>query len=204
MTFDDVTFVGPPIVGPALVPELPVALSALLRETNGFIAGDGAIHVRGLCDHPAWHSLMHAWTGAGAFAAHYRSVRDTDIPFAQDALGDQYLLRDGAVLVLSAESDDIAPFADSLRDFLVGIANDPVEYLALGPLVAFWDGGGLLAPGQLLSVYPPLVVTPDAGGYSYRAVSAADLHGAHASFAASIRDLPDGQPITLRVRDRTD
>lgn len=58
---------------------------------------------------------------------------------------------------LSAECDEVEPYAASLTEFLGRVSADAVRYLVLGPLVAFWDEGGTLAPGELLSVYPPLI-----------------------------------------------
>jgi hypothetical protein len=201
MTFDDITYVGPPVNDPALLDELPSELADILRQMNGFVASGGAFHLRGACVSPPWHSLRAAWHGRESFAARYHSVRLTDVPFAQDALGDQYLLREGAVWRLSGESDDVEPFAESLANLLKQVAADAVRYLVLGPLVAFREQGGTLAPGQLLSVYPPLIMQSDAGGYSYRAVSAADLLGAHARLAAKIRDLPDGAAVRITITE---
>jgi hypothetical protein len=196
MMFDEITYVGPPVGDPALLDELPRELADLLRQTNGFVASRGAFHLRGACTAPTWHSLRAAWRGPTAFAASYRSVRPTDIPFAQDALGNQYLLRERDVWRLSAECDEVEPLAASLAEFLERVSADAVRHLVLGPLVAFWEEGGTLAPGELLSVYPPLVVKHDAA-YSYRAVSAADRLGALAGFAARVRDLPDGTPVRI-------
>lgn len=200
MTFDELTYKGPPVDDPALLDELPPELASLLRQTNGFVAGRGAFHLRGACVAPAWHSLRAAWRGPASFAVRYRSVRPTDIPFAQDALGDQYLLREGTVCRLSAECDEVEPYAASLAEFLERVSADAVRYLVLGPLVAFWGEGGTLAPGKLLSVYPPLIVKHD-GGYSYRAVSAADRLGALAGFAARVRDLPDGTRVRITIAE---
>ncbi len=200
MIFDDVTYVGPPVDDQALLDELPGQLADILRQTNGLVACSGAFHLRGACSDPVWHSLRAAWRGPTAFAATYRSVHPGDIPFAQDALGDQYLLRESRVWRLSAESDEVEACAASLTEFLERVSADPIRYLLLGPLVAFWNEGGVLAPGQLLSVYPPLV-TEHNGRYSYRAISASDRLGALASFASQVRDLPDGTTVSITTTD---
>lgn len=189
--------------GPEPLEELPPELAGVLRQTNGLVAFGGALHLRGVCDEPAWHSLHAAWRGPEAFAVRYRSVRPDDVPFAQDALGDQYLLRHGVVWRLSAEIDDAESLGVSLVEFLDRVSAGPLECLNLGPFAAFRRDGGRLAPGELLSVYPPLVVqTDDAmGGYSCRAVPAADRLRFLANLAAQIRDLPGGASIVLRVED---
>ena len=197
MTFEAVTYVGPPLDDPALLDDLPSELAGILRQTNGLIAGAGAFHLRGACREPEWHSLRAAWRGPTSFATRYRSVRPDDVPFGQDALGDQHLWREGSVWRLSTESDDVEEIAPSVAEFLKQVSANPVEYLRLGPLVAFWEEGGCLAPGQLLSVYPPLVVRPDTSGYSYRAISTADRLAALAHLAARIRDLPDGTQVRI-------
>ncbi|HET7550633.1 MAG TPA: SMI1/KNR4 family protein [Gemmatimonadaceae bacterium] len=194
--FDGITYVGPPVDDQALLDELPRQLADILRQTNGLVACGGAFHIRGVCTDPAWHSLRAAWRGPRAFVTAYRSAQPTDIPFAQDALGDQYLLREGGVWRLSTESDEVEICAESLTEFLEEVSADPIRYLMLGHLVAFWNDGGALAPGQLLSVYPPLV-TEHNGGYSYRAISAADRLGALVRFASQVRDLPDGTTVSI-------
>jgi hypothetical protein len=197
MEFDHVTYQGPAIDDHGVLEELPEELASILQQVNGVIAGAGAFHLRGACHEPVWHSLAVAWRGPTSVVARYRSVREGDIPFAQDALGDQYLWREGAVVRLDAESDETTEIAPSLVEFLEQVSASPVEYLRLGPLVAFWEEGGALAPGQLLSVYPPLVMRADSAGYSYRAIDAADRLGALAALAAQIRDLPDGTSIRV-------
>lgn len=199
MTFAHVSYIGPPIDDPGLLGELPAELAGVLGQANGRIAAGGAFHLRGACAAPAWHALRAAWWGPQSVAARYPSVRPADVPFGQDVLGDQYLWREGEVWRLSAECDEVTAVAPSLEAFLAGVAGAPVEFLGLGPMAAFWAEGGRLEPGQLLSVYPPLVFRPVAGGVSYRAVSVADRLGALASLALQLRELPDGTPVAIVV-----
>src|SRR5687768_8884476 len=77
--------------------ELPAGLVHVLSGTNGFILHNGALHVRGACLMPDWHSLRVAWRGPNALHILYDSVSSTDIPFAQDQVGDQFLIRETAV-----------------------------------------------------------------------------------------------------------
>jgi hypothetical protein len=201
MLFERLTYAGPPIDDPGLLDELPRDLRSLLRQANGFVAYGGALHVRGACLAPDWHALRTAWQGAAAIASCYRSVFTADVPFAQDALGDQYLLRDGAVWHLKAEIDESELFADSLPEFLEQVSAAPLDYLVLGPLQDFWDQDGHLQPGELLSVYPPLIMRANPSTYSYRAIPAADRLAFLASFAAQVRDLPDGTSVKFVIND---
>src|SRR5215472_10564262 len=95
--------------------DLPSSLVRVLSDINGFILHDGGLHVRGASLTPEWHSLRVAWRGPSAFHTLYERVQATDIPFAQDQVGDQFLIRNGGVLRLSAETGDLEPFADTLE-----------------------------------------------------------------------------------------
>ena len=196
MKFEDVTFTGPPFDDAPLLDALPPELAAFLLEENGFIAVHGGFHVRGACHEPAWHSLRAAWLGPESVASRYPTVRPDDIPFAEDAVGDQFLLRHGVVHRLSAETGELESLDVGLSDFVSRAADDPIEYLNLGPLVAFEDTGGRLAPGQLLSVYPPYCVDAP-GERSIRAIAAEEQHRSLARLAEEIRELPDGTRIRI-------
>ena len=199
MTFQDLTYVGPPGNDPGVLDLLPNELAELLGQMNGFVAYRGGLHVRGACLAPDWHSLRTVWLGDAALSRYYRSIRPTDVPFAEDALGDQFLLRDGEVWRLLAESDAVESMGIGLAAFLEEVRRNPVEYLNLAPLLDFEAQGGRLAPGQLLSVYPPFVVTADGPGRSYRAISTMGRPQYLAHLAEQVRDLPDGSPIRFEV-----
>jgi hypothetical protein len=89
--------VGPPVDDSDILSMLPREIAESMRIKNAYIAADGAFHVRGACRSPLWHSLRHAWQGPQALHELYPSVLSTNIPLAQDCLGDQYLLRDESV-----------------------------------------------------------------------------------------------------------
>jgi hypothetical protein len=192
-------YVGPPIDDHEILARLPAAYRDLLGRANGYVAFHGGLHVRGACQAPAWHSLRAVWEGAGALHRLFSAVRPTDVPFGEDALGDQFLLRDGLVHRLAAETGDMETLGVDLAGFDAAARADPVGYLGLEPLEAFRAEGGALAPGELLSVYPPFVVAADGPRRSYRAIPAADRLGSLARLAAQLRDLPDGTAVDLRV-----
>jgi hypothetical protein len=194
-------YTGPPLDDPALLARLPADLAELLREENGFIDFHGGLHVRGICREPAWHSLANAWDGPAAFHCLYPEVRPDDIPFAEDCLGDQFLLREGSVWQLSAETGEMASMKIGLGDFFHSTEADPVEFLSLYPLLQFREEGGTLAPGELLSVVPPFCTTASANGVSLKAIPTHDRRNFLATLAAQIRDLPDGGSIEFRIEE---
>jgi hypothetical protein len=186
MDLDHVTYQGPAIDDLDVAARVPEVLRNILLKINGFIQFGGGFHIRGACREPLWHSLSRAWSGPLALFQLFPAVKETDVPFAQDCLGDQYLLRDGRVVHLQAETGEVHALPHSLLSFIEAIQCDPVETLKLQPLLAFWQEGGGLRSGQLLSVYPPFCAKESAAGVNYRAVSAEDRLGFLSSLAREI------------------
>jgi hypothetical protein len=197
----NITWAGPPIDDQHTLRKLPSDLAKLLKSVNGFIQFGGALHVRGACQNLEWHSLRNAWESPDAFYRHYRTVKKSDVPFAQSALGDQYFIRGNDVYRLDTECDEIESLDLDLKTFLQEVQSDPIGVLSLGPLEDFWGHGGELKPGQLLSVMPPFVLAQPDTKYSYRPISALDRLRFLADFAKQIRDLPDGATISFKVED---
>lgn len=194
----DITWAGPPIDDQQLLSKLPSDLAKLLKSVNGLIQFSGALHLRGACQNPEWHSLRYAWEAPDAFYRHYRTVKRSDVPVAQSALGDQYFIRNNEIYRLDTECDEIEPLEMDFKTFLEEVQSDPIDALNLEPLEEFWGQGGALEPGQLLSVMPPFVLSKPDTKYSYRAVSALDRLRFLADFAKQIRDLPDGANISIQ------
>lgn len=195
MNISGITWQGESVDDVEILRELPADLVRILSDTNGFILHDGALHVRGASTTPEWHSLRLALHGPTAFHALYESVHTTDIPFAQDQVGDQFLLRDGRVLRLSGETGDVEPLADSLDDFFRRVAADIEEFLDVGL-------GHTMQPGQLLLALPPFVFQESGDGASLKPVRAGEVILFHADLARQIRDIPDGGQIEIKVVDR--
>ena len=170
-----------------LLSRLPADLAELLRQTNGFIGFQGGLHVRGACREPKWHSLRDAWQGESAFQSLYSEVRPSDAPFAEDCMGDQFLLRDEIVHKLSAETGDVESLNVSLPAFLQAAEADPVEFLALQPLLRHQQNGGSLEPGQLLSAYPPFIFKESADGVHLAAIPTLERRRFLADLASQIR-----------------
>ena len=199
--FSGVTFTGSDQYDEDLLFRLPKPLRGLLKQLNGFILHQGGLHVRGACDEPEWHSLRRVWTGPSALHELYNVVFAEDIPFGQDCVGDQFLLREENVVRLLAETGELEELNLGLHDFLRRATKDPDETLGMSPLKQFENSGERLQPGQLLHVYPPFCTKESASGVSLRPVSALELIGWHADFAQQISSLGDGESFQIEIGD---
>jgi hypothetical protein len=95
----------------------------------------------------------------------------------------------------------MASLKADLREFDNNVREDPVGYLSLGPLEEFRASGGNLMPGQLLNVYPPLVMKESADGVSYRAVPVEERIRFLARVASQVRGAPDGTKVRFQVEE---
>lgn len=193
-------FTGPPIDDEAILELLPVPYARLLREVNGYVAFHGGLHVRGACLEPTWHSLRFNWLGDGALWRLYpEALNKDDVPFAEDALGDQYVVRGAIVHRLSAETGDLKSLDLDMPDFDAAVRADPVGFLSLEPLMEFRAEGKSLEPGQLLAVMPPFVINLEPDQRTRMAVASRQHTEWLADFARATRDVPDGGEIQFKV-----
>ncbi len=188
---------GPPIDDREIFARLPTEYAELLTRVNGYVAFSGGLHVRGACLSPDWHSLRVAWFGERAVHTLFPAVAAADIPFGEDALGNQFILRSGIVFRLDAEIGELASLEVDLAGFDAAVRADPIEYLGLQPLQRFRAEGGVLRPGEVLNVYPPFVFSESASGVSLRAIPALEQLAFLSALAAQIRQLPDGASTTI-------
>lgn len=199
MTLTDVTFQGPPIRAEDLPSNLPKGYGFLLTQINGFVAFDGGLHIRGLGPEPAWHSLEAAWHGPQALHALFPALQPTDVPFGQDCLGDQFVLRGGLVFRLCGESGELEPMHVAWSEFLHRVEQDAPGFLDLAPLQQFVREGGRLAPGQLLSASPPFITKDATKGVFLKPVPVADRLGFLAQLAKSVSGRSDGQVFSFQI-----
>ncbi|NND04927.1 MAG: hypothetical protein HKN87_00985 [Saprospiraceae bacterium] len=159
MEFKGVTYMPNPVQGidQSIWNLLPKDVQQFYDIVNGIVAFNGGLHIRGLGTKPAWHDLAKYWQGDMALHEVYAELSPSDIPFAQDCLGDQYFIRVGTVWNLMSETGDVEDLELEFDEFISECLRDPVEFLSLEPLVSFMDGGGSLQPGHLLKVDPPFI-----------------------------------------------
>lgn len=195
------TYSGPALDDPEILERLPPELAAALHGRNGCIGYLGGLHIRGACRAPGWHSLRHAWEGPDALHALFPEVAASDVPFGEDAFGDQFLLRGGRVVRLSGELGEITDVADSLEALLAGLLADAERVLDYQPLLNFHREGGELRPGQLLAAYPPFVLAAEGSERQLRAVDAVERRRFLADLAGRLHGLPDGAEVRMKVVD---
>jgi hypothetical protein len=149
------TYPGAPLDDIAVLDAIPAEYAQLLAQRNGFVAFGGGLHVRGACTEPRWHSIRTATEGADALHRLFPAVDAGDTPFGQDALGNQFVLRGGAVHRLAAAAGAVNVLEILTRDiaaFLVRCLEDPASLLPLDALAVLHAAGGRLAPGELLDL----------------------------------------------------
>lgn len=188
--FPDVTYVG------AHDPELSEIIESLaeplrgyLRQHNGWIALGGALHVRGACLEPAWHSFTRARAGL----KRGYPLGATDVCVAQDGLGNQFVSRAGRIWRLAGETGAWHDLATDLDGFFAAALADPDRWLGRHHL-----RGVALAPGQLALAYPPLCTDQARSGVSVKAVAVDQVLGFHAQLARQLADLPPGASIQIK------
>lgn len=198
-----VTWQGPPIDDAALLEDLPPSLRSVLEQRNGFVQLGGGLHVRGACTAPEWHSLRDVWTGPRALAQRYAAAGAADVPFAEDCLGNPFLLREGSVLRLDGETGALEPLGLDLFGFLERAQSEPVETLRLEPLLRYrQEQGAALEPGELLMPWPPLCTEEAASRpVELRAVPSAERLDFLASLAARVARLEPGGRLGIRLRE---
>ncbi|WP_374569517.1 hypothetical protein [Ideonella sp.] len=178
---------------------LPDNLVGLLRQINGFILFGGGLHVRGVCEEPEWHSIASVIAGPTALHKLYPSLQPGDVPFAQDCVADQYVLRDRKVHKLEAETGHLVALGLSLPEFFAAVQSSPIEFLTMQPLLRHQQDGGSLEPGQVLHVYPPFCTKEAANGVSLKPVPVQEAIAFLADFSSQISSLAPGQKFSVKV-----
>jgi len=201
MDLSNITYKGPEYENASSIETfLPDNLRSLLKQVNGFIQFGGGLHVRGICNEPEWHSLEIVMKGE--FALHYlfSEVKETDIPFAQDCVADQYLLRDQLVSKLHSETGEIESLNLGLPDFFSKISEDTQEFLGLGPLLKIHSEGKHLEPGQVIHVYPPFCTNEAANGVSLNPVSSIEALKYLSKLSSRLKSMPEGESFEFRIQ----
>jgi hypothetical protein len=198
MQLDNITYVGPGFeTENPILSKLPDNLVKLLQQVNGFIQFHGGLHVRGVCTQPQWHSISYVMKGKYALHKFYKAINTSDVPFAQDCVADQFILREKRIYRLYSETGEIEFCCNSLSEFFDLIQQSPVEFLRMQPLLQYQQNGGVLQPGQVLHVYPPFCTEQSKLGVSLRAVSIQEALAYLTKLSKSIASLKDGQDLEI-------
>jgi hypothetical protein len=153
--FPGQTYPGAPLDDIAVLDTIPSEYAQLLAQRNGFVAFGGGLHVRGACTAPEWHSIRAAMEGPDALHRLFPAVDAGDTPFGQDALGNQLVLRGGAVHRLAAAGGAVNVLeilSHDIAGFLSRCLEDPVSMLPLEAVSALHAAGLRLAPGELIDL----------------------------------------------------
>ncbi|MFD3302980.1 hypothetical protein [Aquipseudomonas alcaligenes] len=201
MELSNITFAGPAIEESSPLEEvLPMNLLELLRQVNGFIQYGGGLHVRGICSKPEWHSLALAMQGPNALYLSYPELSPTDIPFAQDCMADQFILRDGVVFRLESETGNLECLRLSLSNFLERAQEEPIEFLSMHPLLQYQsENQSYLEPGKVLHAYPPYCTAEAENGVHLAAVPIADAIAYLAQLSSCLRNLDEGEAFDIKI-----
>ena len=202
MLLDHITYRGPAYEADETIEGLlPGSLKGLLRQINGFVQFGGGFHLRGMCSEPNWHSLCEIMTGENALHKLYENVRETDIPFGQDCVGDQFLLRGNEVIQLYSETGEIEETGLTLKEFLAEIEKDPIEFLAMEPLQQLSEDGMSLQPGKILSVHPPFCTEESSDGVSLKPINFWEQIAFLSDFAKQMNGINDGDAFKIEFVD---
>jgi len=194
-----ITWQGPAPDDPDLLDALPGELRDLLERTGGVVLLGGALHVRGACREPAWHALREVWSGPRRLADRYPAVRPADVPFAQDFLGDQLLLREGRVHKLWAETGALEDLGADLLAYLARVQEEPVATLGLEPFLRFVQERGRLEPGALLMAWPPFCSQEAEQGVAFKEVPVLERLDFLAELAEKVRRTGEGGRIRVAL-----
>jgi len=200
MELTNVTYRGPAFDATSpTITVLPANLLSLLQQTNGFVQFGGGLHVRGVCEQPLWHSLTSVLAGPLALHKSYDALLPTDVPFAQDCMADQFVLRDGNIFKLWSETGEMESLDLNLPQFFKAAEANSVEFLGMEPLLRFESDGNSLQPGQVLHAYPPFCTEEAANGVSLRAVSIVEALQFLAGFSRQLSGLAPGERFEIRI-----
>ena len=156
MEFPAQIYQGPELVEDDFFEQLPEEYQALLKKTSGLIAFNGGLHLRGCCVKPLWHSLKFICQGSFALYKVFKSVEKEDIPFGQDAYGNQFIFREKLICRVNTETDNCEELNINFTEFLLNVEMQGTEFLNLNLLGRFIEHEGFWTPGNLLSLYPPI------------------------------------------------
>jgi len=200
MNLEHITYIGPKLDEEAeILAALPDNLVSLLKQINGFVQYGGGLHLRGVCNSPEWHSIGSMFHGKFALNKIYTSISEEDIPFAEDCVGDQFLIRDKEIIKLFSETGEIEKYGYGLSTFLDESSKNPVDFLGMEPLLQLQSNGSSLEPGQLIHVYPPFCTKEAKNGVSLKAVPSNEVLHFLYDFSKQISGLGENERVEVKI-----
>lgn len=193
MDLPGIIYRGGPITDPEIRERLPGDLLGFLD--SGWIAFEGGLHLRGAVVEPAWHSLRRAWLGEGALHEMFAAIDREDVPFAENAFGDQFVLRDARVWKLWAELGTLTDLELGFAEFLADPRLGEREFLDLAAFRVFRDRGGELGPGELLRPEPSFLVEDNFELVQFTTSQSLARVLELARWSRALASLPDGTQI---------
>ena len=200
MNLEHITYTGTEFdESSKIIEKLPDNLVSLLKQINGFIQYGGGLHLRGVCNEPEWHSIENLMIGSLSLHNAYPAIKITDVPFAEDCVGDQFLLRNRNVIKLFSETGEIEEYGFGLATFFNNASENPVEFLGMEPLLQLQNEGGGLEPGELIHVYPPFCTKEAENGVSLKAVPSDEALLYLANLSKQISGLGEGKEFEVKL-----
>lgn len=200
MNLEQITYTGPEFDETSkIIEKLPDNLVSLLKQINGFIQYSGGFHLRGVCSEPQWHSIESMMNGPLSLHNSYPAITVTDIPFAEDCVGDQFLIRNRNVIKLISETGEVEEYGFGLATFLKSASENPIEFLGMEPLLQLQNEGGALEPGELIHVYPPFCTREAKNGVSLKALTSNEVLLYLADFSKQVSTLGEGEQFEIKV-----
>jgi hypothetical protein len=171
-------------------------LCALIRRANGFYCFGSALHVRSSESREGYFGLRE-WNATKGWRAHYPSLREGSICFAEDLFGGQFVLSGDGVSRFNPETGAIKHHSSDLDEWASRLLERYNSETG-------WEAGRdwqlrnhSLPMGSRLIPKMPFVL-----GGSYVAEnlqSSGDWQAMllYANLSRQIRDVPDGMPVRV-------
>lgn len=172
---------------------LPTEFNSFSHFKEGAWLYKGGLQVRGVDPSHEILDLHKYWQGDSSINDQYDILLDADIPFAQDCFGDQFIYREGEILLLSAECGELEHISESLSSFFSWVKSDPYTNLNITDDLE-------VSIGELLFAWPPYC-TEQGDNATIKATPAHEVIALHADLAKKIGGLPDGGSLSINVVD---
>ena len=176
---------------------LPVELHKLLTSRNGFVAFESALVVFPSTRFDEVPGVIE-WNDLNGWKRHYLDVLPKEsICFAQDAFGDQFAISKSCILRMNSETGTVQEYSDSIEGWAERILENYMADTGW-PLAHEWQVlHGPLSPHMRLLPRIPFVLGGEFDESNLVAVESQSAMEFLGRLYQAIREVPDGQPITI-------